>query len=201
MTKLVLQAALARMKAVKALGMVLQASRALLKLTDVQAGISNALQASGFSSSDCRLQCKSPLAIALAIDQDTRIALYSLIRELRSLSICRTTLTGLSWQSTLDPTCANPRLLAAPQDEAVLVREAAVELLGRHMGEDPQTAADYFQVLLQACTDPGVSVRKRAVRILRDCCVGCATGFRLGATAVLPGRSSHAQVNAHLTSH
>ncbi len=59
------------------------------------------------------------------------------------------------------------------QDEAISVREAAVELLGRHMEASPEVAATYFRVVVQATLDVGVSVRKRAVRILWDCCIRC----------------------------
>lgn len=54
------------------------------------------------------------------------------------------------------------------------MREAAVDLLGKHMGSDPQTALSYLDVLLEASRDAGVSVRKRAVRILWECCIQCA---------------------------
>ena len=53
------------------------------------------------------------------------------------------------------------------------MREAAVELLGRHMEQSTEVAAAYFQVVVQATLDVGVSVRKRAVRILWDCCIRC----------------------------
>ena len=46
-----------------------------------------------------------------------------------------------------------------------------MDLLGKHMGADQTTALAYFEVLVQASRDSGVSVRKRAVRILWDCCI------------------------------
>ena len=48
-----------------------------------------------------------------------------------------------------------------------------MELLGRHMELSPEIAATYFHVVVQATLDIGVSVRKRAVRILWDCCIRC----------------------------
>ena len=51
------------------------------------------------------------------------------------------------------------------------MREAALELLGRHMDAIPEVATAYFQHVVQATLDVGVSVRKRAVRILWDCCI------------------------------
>ena len=54
------------------------------------------------------------------------------------------------------------------------MREAALELLGRHMDASPEVAAAYFQHVVQATLDVGVSVRKRAVRILWDCCIRCS---------------------------
>ncbi len=50
------------------------------------------------------------------------------------------------------------------------VRDAAVELLGRHIGSSEALALAYFDVLGRAAADPGTSVRKRALRILLDSC-------------------------------
>ena len=73
-----------------------------------------------------------------------------------------------------DSACSPRTLLdVSPQDEAISVREAAVELLGRHMEQSPEVAGTYFHVVVQATLDVGVSVRKRAVRILWDCCIRC----------------------------
>ncbi|KAA6428703.1 MAG: nipped-B -like [Trebouxia sp. A1-2] len=75
----------------------------------------------------------------------------------------------------------DPRLLAslavqkgvnkALQDDAVSVREAAVDLLGKHISSSRDLALVYFDVLATAVRDPGTSVRKRAVNIMRESCI------------------------------
>ena len=60
------------------------------------------------------------------------------------------------------------------QDDAVSVREAAVDLLGRHIGADAGLAAAYLDMLVAASRDAGVSVRKRALGILWESCIRCA---------------------------
>ena len=73
---------------------------------------------------------------------------------------------------------------AALQDDGVSVREAAVELLARHIIADPALAEDYFDALAEASQDQGVSVRKRAVRTLWECCERCP-GFSRRVDAVV----------------
>jgi len=48
------------------------------------------------------------------------------------------------------------------------VRAEALEVVGRHVGASPRLAAQYAEQLLPALADEGVSVRKRAVAILRE---------------------------------
>ena len=57
------------------------------------------------------------------------------------------------------------------QDDAVSVREAAVDLLGKHISSKQDLALTYFEVLATAVRDPGTSVRKRAVNIMWESCV------------------------------
>lgn len=59
----------------------------------------------------------------------------------------------------------------ALQDEAVSVREAAVDLLGRHIGDSVELAEAYLDDLIQASRDTGTSVRKRALTILWESCI------------------------------
>lgn len=80
-----------------------------------------------------------------------------------------------------DVVAADTRVLAAPavqaavegalQDEAVSVREAAVALLGRHIGNDRDLALRLFNTLARASTDAGTSVRRSAIKILWECCM------------------------------
>jgi hypothetical protein len=80
-----------------------------------------------------------------------------------------------------DIVAADRRLLDAPsllvavehalQDDSISVREAALVLVGRHMAQDPDLAVRLIHIVIRASEDSGSSVRKSAIRILRDCCL------------------------------
>ncbi|KAJ3669807.1 hypothetical protein LUZ60_010131 [Juncus effusus] len=53
-------------------------------------------------------------------------------------------------------------------DSAISVREAALELVGRHIASHPDVGLQYFEKVAERIKDMGVSVRKRAIRIVRD---------------------------------
>ena len=53
------------------------------------------------------------------------------------------------------------------------VREAAVDLLGCHIGQDAELATAYLDMLIQSSRDAGTSVRKRALTILWESCIRC----------------------------
>lgn len=55
-------------------------------------------------------------------------------------------------------------------DSAISVREAALELVGRHIASYPDVGIKYFEKVAERIKDTGVSVRKRAIRIIRDMC-------------------------------
>lgn len=57
------------------------------------------------------------------------------------------------------------------------VREAAVDLLGCHIGNDPKLATAYLDMLIQSSRDTGTSVRKRALSILWESCIRCGSAF------------------------
>lgn len=57
----------------------------------------------------------------------------------------------------------------ALQDDSISVREAALVLVGKHMVQDSSLAIRLLHVVIKATDDPGSSVRKSAIRILRDC--------------------------------
>lgn len=54
------------------------------------------------------------------------------------------------------------------------MREAAVDLLGRHIGDSAELAEKYLDMLIQSTRDAGTSVRKRALTILWESCIRCA---------------------------
>lgn len=56
-------------------------------------------------------------------------------------------------------------------DSAISVREAAMELVGRHITSHPDVAAKYFEKIAERIMDTGVSVRKRVIKIIRDLCI------------------------------
>jgi len=53
-------------------------------------------------------------------------------------------------------------------DESISVREAAVSLVGAYVVKSPAVASCFQASLLDCLNDPGVSVRKRAVRIFQE---------------------------------
>ncbi len=156
------QAAITRAKAVKALGAVVQASQRLLKVPEVQESVSNALQVRRTSWRHV-FSC-APHHPHMSGTCDEHAAFCGRL-WLHQLTVC------------------DSLPLSRPQDEAISVREAALELLGRHMDVSPDVAAAYFQHIVQATLDVGVSVRKRAVRILWDCCIRCSPAA-VGAVCV-----------------
>ena len=80
-----------------------------------------------------------------------------------------------------DIVAVDKRLLDAPslltaiehalQDDSISVREAALVLVGKHMVQDPALAVRLVHVVIRASEDAGSSVRKSAIKILRDCCL------------------------------
>lgn len=61
-------------------------------------------------------------------------------------------------------------------DSAISVREAAMELVGRHIVSRPDFSLKYFEKIAERIMDTGVSVRKRVIKIIRDVCLSNA-GF------------------------
>ncbi|KAK3212439.1 hypothetical protein Dsin_017145 [Dipteronia sinensis] len=59
-------------------------------------------------------------------------------------------------------------------DSAISVREAALELVGRHIASHPDVGLKYFEKVAERIKDTGVSVRKRSIKIIRDMCTSNA---------------------------
>ncbi|XP_065632831.1 sister chromatid cohesion protein SCC2 isoform X2 [Quercus suber] len=59
-------------------------------------------------------------------------------------------------------------------DSAISAREAALELVGRHISSHPDVGLKYFEKVAERIKDTGVSVRKRAIKIIRDMCTSNA---------------------------
>lgn len=72
-------------------------------------------------------------------------------------------------------------------DSAISVREAALELVGRHIASHPDVGFKYFEKIAERIKDTGVSVRKRAIKIIRDMCISNASfsGFTRACTEII----------------
>ena len=74
---------------------------------------------------------------------------------------------------------SDPSLLSWPEvhkavhrrmsDNGTAVRSAVVDLLGKHVVNDPSIAETYYGAIVERIADVGVSVRKRVINILFDC--------------------------------
>ncbi|PHU19962.1 hypothetical protein BC332_11113 [Capsicum chinense] len=53
-------------------------------------------------------------------------------------------------------------------DSAISARETALELVGRHIVSYPDVGLKYFEKLVESIKDTRVSMRKRAIKIIRD---------------------------------
>ncbi|GER49338.1 sister chromatid cohesion 2 [Striga asiatica] len=69
-------------------------------------------------------------------------------------------------------------------DSATSAREAALELVGRHIASHPDVGLKYFEKVAERTKDTGVSVRKRAIRIIRDMCTSSAEFPQYAAACV-----------------
>ncbi|XP_060189126.1 sister chromatid cohesion protein SCC2 isoform X1 [Lycium barbarum] len=69
-------------------------------------------------------------------------------------------------------------------DSAISAREAALELVGRHIASYPDVGLKYFEKLAERIRDTGVSVRKRAIKIIRDMCTSNSNFSELSTACV-----------------
>ncbi|GMI99279.1 EMBRYO DEFECTIVE 2773, ARABIDOPSIS THALIANA SISTER-CHROMATID COHESION 2 [Hibiscus trionum] len=121
--------------------------------------------------------------IALALGQNNSFSrgfdkiLYLLLVSLRENSpvIRAKALRAVSIIVEVDPeVLGDKRVQVAVEgrfcDSAISVREAALELVGRHIASHPDVSLKYFEKVAERIKDTGVSVRKRAIKIIRDMC-------------------------------
>ncbi|KAL3844611.1 hypothetical protein ACJIZ3_002014 [Penstemon smallii] len=59
-------------------------------------------------------------------------------------------------------------------DSAISVREAALEIVGRHIASHPDVGLKYFEKVAERIKDTGISVRKRAIKIIKEMCTSNA---------------------------
>ncbi|KAI3665842.1 hypothetical protein L6452_44477 [Arctium lappa] len=69
-------------------------------------------------------------------------------------------------------------------DSAISVREAALELVGRYIASHPDVALRYYGKVAERVKDTGVSVRKRAIRIIRDMCTSNANFLEFNSACI-----------------
>ncbi|GJY78655.1 sister chromatid cohesion protein SCC2 isoform X1 [Tanacetum coccineum] len=69
-------------------------------------------------------------------------------------------------------------------DSAISVREAALELVGRYIASHPNVALRYYGKVAERVKDTGVSVRKRAIKIIRDMCTSNANFLEFNSACI-----------------
>ncbi|KAG2115459.1 hypothetical protein DEU56DRAFT_932992 [Suillus clintonianus] len=57
-------------------------------------------------------------------------------------------------------------------DSSPAVRDAAVELIGKYMIESPEVVGDYYAKIADRIADTGLGVRKRVIKLLKQCYAG-----------------------------
>eukprot|EP00268_Persea_americana_P023631 TRINITY_DN23182_c0_g1_i2.p1 TRINITY_DN23182_c0_g1~~TRINITY_DN23182_c0_g1_i2.p1 ORF type:complete len:1521 (+),score=307.37 TRINITY_DN23182_c0_g1_i2:209-4771(+) len=140
-----------------------------------------------FGSVSSLLTRDSAKKISLALGQNNSFSrgfdkiLYMLLASLRENSpILRAkALRAVSVIVEADPeVLCESRVQSAVEgrfcDSAISVREAALELVGRHIASHPDVGLKYFGKVAERIKDTGVSVRKRAIKIIRDMCMSNA---------------------------
>ncbi|GKF93620.1 sister chromatid cohesion protein SCC2 isoform X1, partial [Tanacetum coccineum] len=69
-------------------------------------------------------------------------------------------------------------------DSAISVREAALELVGRYIASHSNVAPRYYGKVAERVKDTGVSVRKRAIKIIRDMCTSNANFLEFNSACI-----------------
>ncbi|XP_052198157.1 sister chromatid cohesion protein SCC2 isoform X2 [Diospyros lotus] len=122
--------------------------------------------------------------IALALGQNNSFSrgfdkiLHVLLASLRENSpvIRAKALRAVSIIIEADPEVLRDKLVQTAVegrfcDSAISVREAALEIVGRHIASHPDVGLQYFEKVAERIKDTGVSVRKRAIKIIREMCM------------------------------
>ena len=73
---------------------------------------------------------------------------------------------------------------AAMQDPSIAVREGTLDLLGNFLTARPEFLPPYYRIIVSHLADPGISVRKRVIKIIRELCVARKHSLRLGKVGV-----------------
>ena len=62
-------------------------------------------------------------------------------------------------------------------DSSIAVRESVLDLLGEYLRLKPELITQYYATIASRLSDPGVSVRKRVIKILREVCTSSAASI------------------------
>jgi len=62
-------------------------------------------------------------------------------------------------------------------DSSIAVRESVLDLLGEYLRLKPELITQYYATIASRLSDPGVSVRKRVIKILRDVCTSSSASI------------------------
>ncbi|KAJ2613935.1 Sister chromatid cohesion protein 2 [Coemansia sp. RSA 1804] len=84
-------------------------------------------------------------------------------KALRALNSIATQRPSVLYQTSVKY-AINHRL----QDSSPQVREAAIDLIGRHIAQNPELTSQYYEFVSVRVLDKGPSVRRRVLRILRE---------------------------------
>ncbi|KAJ9564113.1 hypothetical protein OSB04_000079 [Centaurea solstitialis] len=135
--------------------------------------------------------------ITLALGQNSSFSrgfdkiLEMLLRSLRENSpvIRAKALRAVSIIVEADPEVLGDKLVQTAVegrfcDSAISVREAALELVGRYIASHPDVALRYYGKVAERVKDTGVSVRKRAIRIIRDMCTSNANFLEFNSACI-----------------
>ncbi|OLL25749.1 Protein rad9 [Neolecta irregularis DAH-3] len=75
---------------------------------------------------------------------------------------------SLSDPSVLSRTSIKTAVAHRMSDTSPQVRDSALDLVGKYVQMQPALAKGYFQYIAERLTDPGLNVRKRAMRLLKE---------------------------------
>eukprot|EP00897_Mesotaenium_endlicherianum_P005542 jgi/Mesen1/5015/ME000025S04414 len=139
--------------------------------------------AADIGTTQCCLQRDSILRVARALRQQSSLA-RAFDRILKALLECLDEQSPMPRAKALKAISAvvetDPMMLRDLRvqrvvekrflDSAISVREAATDLVGKYIVHSPDVAAAYYEKVAERIMDTGVSVRKKAIRIIKDVC-------------------------------
>ncbi|MFS8031868.1 putative chromatin regulator PHD family [Helianthus anomalus] len=153
------------------------------------------LRGSGMNSSSLTRSCVKKITMALgqhsSFSRGFDRILHLLLTSLREGSpvIRAKALRAVSIIVEADPEVLGDKYVQTAVegrfcDSAISVREAALELVGRYIASHPNVALRYYGKVAERVKDTGVSVRKRAIKIIRDMCTSNANFLEFNSACI-----------------